>query len=148
MAFWKKKSEDPWDLDPNRPKKSAAVPAPAEEPERTIPPWVHKPEKPEPSPCPWCGEPMEWGNLYAKNGGGIQSYGQYLQWREGEHKGLLDSLRFKGKTVELGWYEEAWYCETCRKLVLDAGLAMERAGPNYVWKDGKVVFPEEHEEES
>jgi hypothetical protein len=40
MAFWKKKSEDPWDLDPNRPKKSAAVPAPAEEPERTIPPWV------------------------------------------------------------------------------------------------------------
>ena len=27
MAFWKKKSEDPWDLDPNRPKKSVAVPA-------------------------------------------------------------------------------------------------------------------------
>ena len=68
MAFWKKKSEDPWDLDPNRPKKSAAVPAPAEEPERTIPPWVHKPEKPEPISCPWCGEPMEWGNLYAASG--------------------------------------------------------------------------------
>ena len=146
MAFWKKKSEDPWDLDPNRPKKSVAVPAPAEEPERTIPPWVHKPEKPEPISCPWCGEPMEWGNLYASTGG--SGRGPFLQWREGEHKGFLDSLRFTGRMVNMGWYEEAWYCETCRKLVLDAGLAMERAGPNYVWKGGKVVFPEEHEEES
>ena len=148
MALWKKKSEDPWDLDPNRPKKPVAAPVAAEEPERTIPPWVHKAEQPDPIPCPWCGEPMEWGNLYAKSGGGIQSCGQYLQWREGEHKGFLDSLRFKGQTVDLGYYEEAWYCGTCRKLVLDAGLAMKRAAPNYVWKDGKVVFPEEHEEET
>jgi hypothetical protein len=50
--------------------------------------------------------------------------------------------------VDLGYYEETWYCGTCRKLVLDAGLAMKRAAPHYVWKDGKVVFPEEHEEET
>ena len=146
MAFWKKKSEDPWDLDPTRPKKPVAVSASAKEPERTIPPWAHKAEKPDPIPCPWCGEPMEWGNLYASKGGGSGA-GSFLQWREGEHKGFLDSLRFTGRMVNMGWYEEAWYCETCRKLVLDAGLAMERAGPNYVWKDGKVVFPGEHEEE-
>ena len=146
MAFWKKKSEDPWDLDPNRPKKSVAAPVPAEEPERTIPPWVHQAERPDPIPCPWCGEPMEWGNLYAARGG--SGGGAFLQWREGEHKEFLDSLRFTGRMVNMGWYEEAWYCGTCRKLVLDAGLAMERAGPNYVWKDGKVVFPEEQEEET
>ena len=146
MAFWKKKSEDPWDLDPNRPKKSVAVPAPAEEPERTIPPWVHKPEKPEPILCPWCGEPMEWGNLYAARGGTGGS--AFLQWREGEHKGFLDSLRFTGRMVNLGWYEEAWYCEPCGKLVLDAALAMERAGPNYTWEQGKVVFPREDSEET
>jgi hypothetical protein len=146
MAFWKKKSEDPWDLDPNRPKKSVAVPAPAEEPERTIPPWVHKPEKPEPISCPWCGEPMEWGNLYAARGGTGGS--AFLQWREGEHKGFLDSLRFTGRMVNMGWYEEAWYCEPCGKLVLDAALAMERAGPNYTWEQGKVVFPKEDSEET
>ena len=146
MAFWKKKSEDPWDLDPNRPKKSAAVPTPAEEPERTIPPWVHKPETPEPISCPWCGEPMEWGNLYASTGG--SGRGPFLQWREGEHKGFLDSLRFTGRMVNMGWYEEAWYCEPCGKLVLDAALAMERAGPNYVWENGKVKFPTEELDET
>ena len=146
MAFWKKKSEDPWDLDPNRPKKSVAVPVPAEEPERTIPPWVQKPEKPEPISCPWCGEAMEWGNLYAARGGTGGS--AFLQWREGEHKGFLDSLRFTGRMVNMGWYEEAWYCEPCGKLVLDAALAMERAGPNYTWEQGKVVFPKEDSEET
>ena len=146
MAFWKKKSEDPWDLDPNRPKKSAAVPVSAEETERTIPPWVQKPGKPEPISCPWCGEPMEWGNLYAARGGTGGS--AFLQWREGEHKGFLDSLRFTGRMVNMGWYEEAWYCEPCGKLVLDAALAMERAGPNYVWENGKVKFPTEELDET
>ena len=146
MAFWKKKSEDPWDLDPNRPKKSVAVPVPAEEPERTIPPWVQKPEKPEPISCPWCGEPMEWGNLYAARGGTGGS--AFLQWREGEHKGFLDSLRFTGRMVNMGWYEEAWYCEPCGKLVLDAALAMERAGPHSTWEQGKVVFPKEDSQET
>lgn len=141
MAFWKKKSEDPWDIDPNRQKKVTASSAPEEEPERVIPPWVHKSEIPEPIPCPWCGKPMEWGNLYASRGG--HGGGSFLQWREGEHKGFLDSLRFTGRMVTMGWYEEAWYCETCQKLVLDAGLAMKNAGPNYVWENGKVKVPAE-----
>ena len=144
MAFWKKKSEDPWDLDPNRTRKPDATPV-SEEPERTVPPWVHKVEKPEPIPCPWCGKLMEWGNLYAARGSG--SGVGFLQWREGEHKGFLDSLRFTGRMVNMGWYEESWYCESCRKLVLDAGLAMKRAGPNYVWENGKVKFPEEEPED-
>ena len=89
---------------------------------------------------------MEWGNLYAARGGNGGS--AFLQWRKGEHKGFLDSLRFTGRMVNMGWYEEAWYCETCRKLVLDAGLAMERAGPNYVWENGKVKFPTEELDET
>lgn len=148
MAFWKKKSEDPWDIDPNRPKKAAITPEPEKEPEKTIPPWVHKTEKPEPILCPWCGEPMIWGNLYAKSGAGMQTYGQYLQWREGECKGFLDSLRFTGQMVDMGYYEEAWYCTKCRKLVMDVGLAMKRAGPNYVWENGKVKFPTEDLDET
>ena len=86
------------------------------------------------------------GNLYAARGGNGGS--AFLQWREGEHKGFLESLRFTGRMVNMGWYEEAWYCETCRKLVLDAGLAMERAGPNYVWENGKVKFPTEELDET
>lgn len=148
MAFWKKKSEDPWDIDPNRPKKAAITPEPEKEPEKPIPSWVHKTEKPEPILCPWCVEPMIWGNLYAKSGAGMQTYGQYLQWREGECKGFLDSLRFTGQMVDMGYYEEAWYCTKCRKLVMDVGLALESSGPNYVWENGKVKLPTEDLDET
>lgn len=140
VAFWKKKSEDPWDLDPNRPKKPVAAPVPAGEPERTIPPWVHKAEQPDSVPCPWCGEPMLSGFLYG-NGRGS------MQWREGPWRGGLDALRFTGRKIDLGGSEEAWYCASCQKLTLDIEGMLEKAGPNYVWKDGKVVFPEELEEE-
>ena len=140
MAFWKKKSEDPWDTDPNRRKKPAVAPVPAEEPEWTIPPWVHKAEKPEPILCPWCGEPMLCGVLYGNSRGGTQ-------WREGPYRGGLDTLRFTGRKIDLGGSETAWYCTSCRKLTLDIEGMLEKAGPNYVWKDGKVVFPDENEEE-
>lgn len=108
MAFWKKKSEDPWDLAPSRPKKPAAAPAPAEEQERTIPPWVHHAEQPDPIPCPWCGEPMLVGFLYGSSRGG-------MQWREGPWRGGLDAMRFTGRKIDLGGSETAWYCTSCKK---------------------------------
>lgn len=143
MAFWKKKSEDPWDMDPNR--KQQPTPVEKKPPERTIPPWVQIEEPPEPIPCPWCGENMVWGNLFAGSGGSQTS--GWLQWREGAHQGFLDSLRFTGRKVDLGAYEEAWYCTACRKLAMDVGLALKRSGPNYVWENGKVKFPKEEPEE-
>lgn len=146
MAFWKKQSEDPWDMDPNRKNQPTPTPAQTEPTERTIPPWVHIEEPPAPISCPWCGENMVWGNLFAGSGGSRTS--GWLQWREGAHQGFLDSLRFTGRKVDLGAYEEAWYCMECRKLVMDVGLALKRSGPNYVWENGKVKFLEESEEDS
>ena len=145
MAFWKKRSEDPWDQAPNRKIQPVATPVETEPPERTIPSWVHTGEAPEPIPCPWCGENMMWGHLFAGTGGSRTS--GWLQWREGAHKGFLDSLRFTGRKMDLGAFEEAWYCTECRKLVMDVGLALKRSGPNYVWENGKVKFPEEEPED-
>ena len=139
MAFWKKRSEDPWDLAPNRPKKPVAAPAPAEEPERTIPPWVHKP--PDPIPCPWCGEPMLVGFLYGSSRGG-------MQWREGPWRGGLDAMRFTGRKIDLAGSETAWYCTSCKKMVMDIEGILEKAGPNYVWENGKVKFPTEDLDET
>lgn len=42
-----------------------------------------------------------------------------------------------------GLYAPCWQCKPCRKLVAD--IPGER-GPNYVWKNGKVVLPEEEGE--
>ena len=132
MPFWKK-SEDPWD---RKPEKKPAVPAPAPEP----PAWAQVNKAPEPIDCPWCGSPMLGGFLY---GGGRSGS---MQWREGPWQGGLDALRFTGRKIDLGGSETAWYCTSCRKLTLDIEGMLEKAGPNYEWKDGKIVFPEEETE--
>lgn len=136
VAFWKK-SEDPWE---QRPEKKKAGPAPQE---AQAPPWVHVKEAPAAMVCPWCGEPMLWGNLFSSG----RSLG--MTWEEGREKSFLESFGVDDRTkrLELGRSEEAWYCTECRRLVLDIDTAMKSAGPNYVWKNGKVVFPEEEAEE-
>jgi len=48
--------------------------------------------------------------------------------------------------LHLGYYEEAWYCTDCKKMVVDVGQALQQQRPNYEWKNGKIVFPEETEE--
>ena len=138
MAFWKKKSEDPWDL---KPEKKPAAPASAPEP----PAWAQRNQPPEPMACPWCGKEMLAGNLYS---GGQRGYGP-LEWREGDHKSWLERIGTpkQEQYFQMGCYEEAWYCTACQKMVLDVGLALQQQGPNYEWKDGKIVFPVEKEEE-
>ena len=122
MAFWKK-SEDPWDR-----KSEKRTPA-------QIPDWYRTEETAsqeslDGEPCPWCGQPMVAGTLYGQSRGG-------MQWRKGGYQGFLDSLAFTGMKIDLGAYEDAWYCPACQKMTLNIGRAMEKAGPNYVWKDGK-----------
>jgi len=137
MPFWKK-SEDPWD---RKPEKKPAVPAPAPEP----PAWAQVKQAPASMNCPWCGKELCFGTLYS---GGQRGYGP-LEWREGVRKSFLERLgkAEQARYLQLGCYEEAWYCEDCRMLVLDVGLALQQQRPNYEWKDGKIVFPEEETEE-
>ena len=138
MAFWKK-SEDPWD---RKPEQKPAAPVPAPEP----PAWAQVKQPPKPMNCPWCGREMLSGNLY---GSTSRSAAQPLTWREGAHKSWLERIGTpeEEQYLALGSYEEAWYCTECRKLVLDVGLALKQQRPNYEWKDGKIVFPEEETEE-
>ena len=136
MAFWKK-SDDPWDQKPTK-----KQPTPAPEPSARV---QAKP-MPKSMDCPWCGKAMFAGNLYSSVRGGVY---QGLEWREGEHKNFLGRLgkAEQERCLQLGYYEEAWYCEDCRRLVMDVGLALKQQRPNYEWKDGKIVFPEEETEE-
>ena len=137
MPFWKK-SEDPWD---RKPEKKPAAPASAPEP----PAWAQVKQEPASMNCPWCGKELCFGTLYS---GGQRGYGP-LEWREGVRKSFLERLgkAEQARYLQLGCYEEAWYCEDCRMLVLDVGLALQQQRPNYEWRDGKIVFPEEETEE-
>ena len=138
MAFWKK-SEDPWD---RKPKKQSPVgfcgdEIPQKQKENPIPDWYRTEEIPAPVACPWCGKPMLYGVLYGS--------GRAMQWREGPYRGGLDAMRFNGWKIDLGGSEAAWYCTDCRKVTIDIEGMLEKAGPNYVWKDGKPCPVEEEE---
>lgn len=134
MAFWKK-SEDPWD---RKPEKQRTATAP-----RELEPPSPKPEAELPAPmmaCPWCGSPMLKGELRS-TGRGLAG----MCWNEGPSRSFLESFGATDQPgrLELGISEDAWYCAACRKLVLDVGAALKRGGPNYVWKNGKVVVPDD-----
>lgn len=137
MAFWKK-GEDPWDRKPEKRK-------PTTQPEMPLKPpaWAQQKAPPPPMTCPWCGEEMTGGNLYSAEG---RSTG-CLCWQEGGYKSWLDRMKPQEQYLSLGCYEEAWYCAACQKLVLDVDVALKSHGPNYEWKDGKIVFPAEEEQD-
>ena len=128
MAFWKKKPDGAESDEP-------AKPAP-------IPDWYRTEEVPAPADCPWCGKAMVAGTLYGRSRGGAGTIGR-LQWLEGGYRSLLDTLGFTGSKIDLGFYEDAWFCPDCQKMTLDIGRAMEKAGPNYVWENGKPVVKRE-----
>ena len=157
MAFWKK-SDDPWDIDPEKRKKKneavwrEEVPAEHSQQESLGDVWKslfpQKQEREESLPdtaekCPWCGKDMEWGVI---GGGGRDSS---VIWRNWQPKGLLDLAGTgNGKMFDLldegsgmRWFKTVWLCEDCGKLVLDR--PQQRTGPNYVWEGGKVKLPEE-----
>ena len=137
MAFWKK-SEDPWDQKPGDRKKESLP----ENKEMLPPSWARPPkEAPPPADCPWCGQPMLSGNIYGNAG---RSGSARITWIEGADKSFLERIGTSSeRSFTLGAVEEAWYCETCGKMVLDVQAEMQKTGPKYVWKTGKVVFPEE-----
>ena len=166
MAFWKK-SEDPWDIDPEKRKKQttaafwendapaetdpvgAASGRPEEEPRgqslgESIKGFFggKKEDAPiTPEKCPWCGKDMEWGRI---DGGRDYS----VMWRNWKPRGFLglsqpDDAREIDLLDEgdgLRCYKTIWYCQDCGKMVLDAPAY--RSGPNYTWENGQVKQPQ------
>lgn len=120
MAFWKK-SEDPWDIDPEKRRRQTV---PVYEPEPEEPPakekwwpWQKKqePEEVVPETCPWCGKPMDRGYLCSGR--------DRLQLSDQKPSALLGTMM--ADTVELWeedfWvsYKSCWQCKACRKVIAD-----------------------------
>lgn len=124
MPFWKK-SEDPWDIDPEKRRQPTAAETPEDEQAspgllEQIKDWnearkrAQEARVPQPIPCPWCGKEMETRYLRGGRDG--------VYWQE-ERPGAI----FSGAGAErldtdgtlLNQYKFAWYCPDCRRLVLD-----------------------------
>ena len=139
MAFWKK-SEDPWDIDPNQ--------APARlQNRRKKPPvcWIPsggigtlcgrngrrhgKSLKLPPEKCPWCGKDMEQGFLMGGRGvvwhRGIPA-GKALWLRPGRE----NIMRVDTQGDILTAYHTAWYCPECKKMTIDAADLQTEAERN------------------
>lgn len=126
MAFWKK-SEDPWDVEPEKRR-----PVPAENGEKgpglldQLQDWneARKAEKarretpPPPIPCPWCGKTMETGYLMGNRGiwwapGRPDAWAKWVSVAAAEGAFQVDT------EGGLATYRTAWHCPDCGKLVLD-----------------------------
>ena len=139
MAFWKKKSEDPWDMDPNQKRKPVlyyereselqAGPMPQAVsrtrdqegeglamPESAAEPEVQ--EEPEDAPdCPWCGGKMV--RAYLLGGQDMIRFADqkpHSFWGSLGHEKtyLHDDASFLS-----GNYKSCWQCKPCFKLVID-----------------------------
>ena len=132
MAFWNK-SEDPWDRKPERRQAPADWTAEEKGPEPGLldraKGWNEgrKAEKaegetpPAPIPCPWCGKKMGlrylWGGVYLSK----KKPGVWASGLSPDNWGLCD----EGNPFT-GSYKTAWFCEDCRKLVVDVPEVMNR----------------------
>ena len=129
MPFWKK-SEDPWDWEPEqRPPSGAGAEqedAPgildelrdwnAERKERRN----REDAPPPPMVCPWCGQAMALGYLFNPQGA--------IWWTPDRPNAksallgpdLLTALRVDDEGGSFISYKTAWYCTACEKLVVEA----------------------------
>ena len=160
MAFWKK-SDDPWDVDPEKRKRRQAAwyernasrdgdAAPAEEGEslKDMLGGLFKKKEEAPIPpekCPWCGRDMDLGYIAGgRDGAWWQSWkptAMNIQPGDGQRFSILGEGGFFSD------HRKVWYCRPCGKMTMDAP---PDAGPNYVWENGQVKLPgtEEKTEET
>lgn len=125
MPFWKK-SEDPWDYEPEKPSRPAE---PGQE-EDCAPSLMdelrdwneERKEKkalretpPPPMICPWCGQEMEVGTIT----GGRDS----VQWWPGWPNRFFGA---SGPEIDIlhegslfNRYKTAWLCRSCRRMVME-----------------------------
>ena len=116
MAFWKKKSDDPWDREPEKPAALVWQEAPAEPETAGREPPVPKDTPEQPRLCPWCGETLVKGYLYTAQG--------EIWWREGiatRFSNLAAGERMVSNRGFFGAYryKDAWHCAQCRKMTFD-----------------------------
>ena len=107
MAFWKKKGEDPWDIDPAKRKKEAAE-------------AINAP--PAEMMCPWCGKEMERGVIHAPEG---RIYWQKKPPRVVSPVAYADDALVVDHETSMGtlYYKTTYYCRDCQKMVTDvAGI--------------------------
>ena len=148
MPFWKK-SEDPWDMDPEKKRRKAApafeAPARPEEEngeEESLLSelaglFAKKEEEPEePVPCPYCGEMMK--TVYLKGNNGVY----WSETKPGFLSAFDEAWLLSDEGVLTG-YKTCRLCEACRKLIVDIP---EHTGPNYVWENGQPKSTEQKEE--
>lgn len=152
MPFWKK-SEDPWDVDPNRNRSTS-------EAEETGPglldslreDWdalqAQRQEKREklrlpPEKCPWCGKEMEQGFLMGGRGvfwyRGIPT-GKALWFSPGNENIMrVDMEGFFSS------YHVAWHCPDCKKMTIDAADLQTEAEKNDLFPQRAAEVPEDRE---
>lgn len=152
MPFWKK-SEDPWDVDPNRNRSTS-------EAEETGPglldslreDWdalqAQRQEKREklrlpPEKCPWCGKEMEQGFLMGGRGvfwyRGIPT-GKALWFSPGNENIMrVDTEGFFSS------YHAAWHCPDCKKMTIDAADLQTEAEKNDLFPQRAAEVPEDRE---
>lgn len=149
MAFWKK-SEDPWDIDPEKKEKAPiAVVEMETECEQETDGFLAGIFKKKPAEeaveesliCPWCGQKMTKGYLL-----GGRDRLRLSDQKPTAFLGSLghDTIDFSDEGF-LVTHKSCWQCKTCRKLVAD--IPEPETGPNYVWEGGKVDLPEEEKTE-
>ena len=158
MAFWKKKSEDPWDLDPNRKREPVLFyerdpepqpePAPLAketglaDPERTAEQkGPAGQEEPEEAPiCPWCGEKMVRAYII-----GGRDRPRLSDEKPSAFLGVLgqETVAFSDEGF---WttHKSCWQCKPCRKLVAD--LPDPIPEDSFSCWDGNPVAPPSPEE--
>lgn len=124
MPFWKK-SEDPWDVDPEKRRRPTVTETSEnEQPSpgllEQVKDWneARKRERqesvPPPIPCPWCGGEMETRYLRGGRDG--------VYWQKGRPGVIFSGAgaeRIDTDGTLLNHYKVAWYCPDCQKLVLD-----------------------------
>ena len=133
MAFWKKKSDDPWDRDPNeRPAATFYEPEPEAESEELEKKGFlsglfggeEPEEEPAPVPCPYCGAEMELGYLICGRG--------LIQWSKVTPGEIFGNFFAEAITIsDEGWlnsYKTSHFCAVCRKLVVDVPEQAEEWG--------------------
>ena len=126
MAFWKK-SEDPWDWEPERSRPIEQAEVPPAPPDREAQdegawraPWEPgdtEMQSPPPMACPWCGGEMQVGRI---TGGGNP-----VRWRPGWPQSIFEGapwgewVRIDHEGGFLHRYKAAWLCRACRRMVLE-----------------------------
>ena len=146
MAFRRKKSEDPWNMDPNRKREPALFyereADPEAEPAENAVADAPEAEQPEAAPvCPWCGETMT--RAYIVGG---RDKPRLTDRKPTAFLGTLgyETLDFSDDGFWIT-HKSCWQCKPCRKVVAE----IPELGPepeNSVCWDGNPVAPLSPEE--